>query len=90
MRHVLLAAFAATLCHASMAAAEERPLHDPAIEAAAIAILQMKLPDIRKSHGIDDKPIIVHPALPAERPQGISALADLDTDRRFPGRIVWL
>mgnify|MGYP000879380490 CR=1 FL=1 len=43
MRYALLAALAATLCHASIAAAEERPAHDPAIEAAAVAILQ-KMP----------------------------------------------
>ena len=47
MRHALLAALAATLCHASVAAAGDRPSHDPAIEAAAIAILQKRLPEIR-------------------------------------------
>lgn len=90
MRHALLAAFAATLCHASIAAAEERPPHDPAIEAAAIAILQKKLPDIRKSHDIGEKPVIVHGARPEERPQGISALVDLDGAGQLSGRIIWL
>ena len=90
MRHALLAAFAATLCHASIAAAEERPPHDPAIEAAAIAILQKKLPDMRKSHDIGEEPVIVHRARPEEKPQGISALVDLDGERRLSGRIIWL
>lgn len=90
MRHALLAAFAATLCHASIAAAEEPPPHDPAIEAAALAILQKKLPDMRKSHDIGEDPVIVHQARPEERPQGISALVDLDDEREFFGRIIWL
>ena len=90
MRHALLAALAATLCHASIAAAEERPSHDPAIEAAAIAILQKKLPEIRKSHGIGEVPRIVHEARPAERLQGISALIDLDSAQNYAGRIIWL
>lgn len=90
MRHALLAALAATLCHASIAAAEERPSHDPAIEAAAIAILQKKLPEIRKSHGIGEEPRIVHEARPAERLQGISALIDLDSAQNYAGRIIWL
>lgn len=90
MRHVLLAAFAATLCHAPIAAAGEQPSHDPAIEAAALAILQKKLPDIRKSHGINEEAVIVHEARPEERPQGISALVDLDDEQQFSGRIIWL
>lgn len=90
MRHALLAALAAMLCHASIAAAEERPEHDPAIEAAAIAILQKKLPEIRKSHGIDDTPAIVREAHQATAPQGISALMDIDPLDGFAGRIIWL
>ncbi|MGB3812248.1 MAG: hypothetical protein WA950_03395 [Shinella sp.] len=90
MRHALLAALAATLCHASIAAAEDRPAHDPAIEAAAIAMLQKKLPDIRKSHDIGDVPVIVRKALPEARPQGISALVDMDALQNFSGRIIWL
>jgi hypothetical protein len=90
MRYALLAALAATLCHASIAAAEDRPAHDPAIEAAAIAILQKKLPDIRKTHDIDDDPGLVREARPTLQPQGISALADLDTLDDFAGRIIWL
>lgn len=90
MRRTLAAALAATLCHASFAAAEERPSHDPAIEAAAIAILQKKLPEMRKSHGIGDNPTIVRQARPEEVPQGVSALVDLDMERHFAGRIIWL
>lgn len=90
MRHALLAALAATLCHASVAAAEERPPHDSAIEAAAIAILQKKLPDIRKSHAIGDDPVIVREARRADEPQGISALVDPGPARNLSGRIVWL
>lgn len=90
MRHALLAALAATLCHASIAAAEERPAHDPAIEAAAIAMLQKRLPDIRKSRDIGDEPVIVRKARPEERPQGISALMDMDSSQNFAGRIIWL
>lgn len=90
MRYALLAALAATLCHASIAAAEERPDHDPAIEAAAIAILQKKLPDIRKSHDIAGDPGLVRAAREEARPQGISALIDLDSAQNFPGRIIWL
>ena len=90
MRYALLAALAATLCHASIAAAEERPEHDPAIEAAAIAILQKKLPDIRKSHDLTVKPVIVRAARRAETPHGISALVDINPLHAFSGRIVWL
>jgi hypothetical protein len=90
MRYALLAAVAATLCHASAAAAGERPEHDPAIEAAAIAILQKKLPDIRKSHGIEDTPAITREAQPEAEPQGISALIDLGSLDGFAGRIIWL
>ncbi|MGQ3215126.1 hypothetical protein [Shinella sp.] len=90
MRYALLAALAATLCHASIAAAEERPAHDPAIEAAAIAILQKKLPDIRKTHNIGDDPGLVREARREMQPQGISALADLDSLAGFAGRIIWL
>lgn len=90
MRHALLAAFAATLCHASIAAAEERPPHDPAIEAAALAILQKKLPEIRKSHGIGEEPVIVREARPEAKVEGISALIDLDAGKQFSGRIIWL
>jgi hypothetical protein len=90
MRYALLAALAATLCHASMAAADERPSHDPAVEAAAIAILQKKLPDIRKSHDIGEEPVIVRREPPQAAVQGISALIDLDSARAFPGRIIWL
>lgn len=90
MRHALLAAFAATLCHVSIAAAEEQPSHDPAIEAAAIAILQKKLPDIRKSHGIGEEPRIVHEARPERKPQGISALIDPVSLQNRAGRIIWL
>jgi hypothetical protein len=90
MRYALLAAVAATLCHASIAAAEERPMHDPAIEAAAIAILQKKLPDIRKTHDIADNPRFVREARPDTQPQGISALAGLDALDGLAGRIIWL
>lgn len=90
MRYALLAAVAATLCHASIAAAEERPAHDPAIEAAAIAILQKKLPDIRKTHDIGDNPRFVRQAGPDTPQQGISALAGLDTLDGLAGRIIWL
>ena len=90
MRNVLLAALAATLCHASLARADERPAHDPAIEAAAIAILQKKLPEIRKSHDIGDDPVIVGTQRAAEKPQGISAIVDLDPNAAFAGRILWL
>ena len=61
MRATLLAATAVALCPACGAAAGDRPSYDPAIEAAAIAILQKKLPEIRKSHGIGDTPAIVRP-----------------------------
>ena len=90
MRYALLAALAATLCHASIAAAEERPAHDPAIEAAAVAILQKKLPEIRKSHGITQDPGIVRASPEEERPQGISALIDMDSIENYSGRIIWL
>jgi hypothetical protein len=90
MRYALLAALVATLCHAPMAAADERPSHDPAVEAAAIAILQKKLPDIRKSHDIGEEPVIVRREPPQAAVQGISALIDLDSARAFPGRIIWL
>ena len=90
MRNVLLAALAATLCHASLARADERPAHDPAIEAAAIAILQKKLPEIRKSHDIGDDPVIVGNQRDSEKPQGISAIVDLDPNAAFAGRILWL
>ncbi len=90
MRHALLAAIAATLCHASIAAASDRPSHDPAVEAAALAILQKKLPEIRKSHGIGEEAVIVRQARPELQPQGISALIDLDAEKRFSGRILWL
>lgn len=90
MRHALLAALAATLCHASIAAADERLTHDTAIEAAAIAILQKKLPDIRKSHAIGDDPVIVREARREDEPQGISALVDLGSAQNLSGRIIWL
>ena len=90
MRYALLAALAATLCHASIAAAGDRPEHDPAIEAAAIAILQKKLPDIRKSHGIEDTPVIARETRQDAKPQGISALIDLGSLDGFAGRIIWL
>ena len=90
MRYALLAALAATLCHASIAAAEERPAHDPAIEAAAVAILQKKLPEIRKSHGITQDPGIVRASPEEARPQGISALIDMDSIENYSGRIIWL
>ncbi|MCR6499184.1 hypothetical protein MUO32_09095 [Shinella sp. CPCC 101442] len=90
MRYALLAALAATLCHASIAAAEQRPEHDPAIEAAAIAILQKKLPEIRKSHDIRQDPVIVRAGREDQKPQGISALIDLDSAENFHGRIIWL
>ncbi len=90
MRHALLAALAATLCHASVAAAGERPSHDPAIEAAAIAMLQKRLPDIRPAHGIHSAPIFVRAARPVQAPRGIAALVDLESHRYFPGRIIWL
>ena len=90
MRYALLAALAATLCHASIAAAEDRPGHDPAIEAAAIAILQKKLPQIRASHDLGKTPVIVRVARPEDEPQGIAALADFDAAKDLPGRIIWL
>ncbi len=90
MRYALLAALAATLCHASIAAAEDRPAHDPAIEAAAVAILQKKLPEIRKSHGITQDPGIVRASPEEARPQGISALIDMDSIENYSGRIIWL
>jgi hypothetical protein len=90
MRHALLAALAATLCHASLAAAEDRPSHDPAIEAAAIAMLQKRLPEIRTSHGLGQKTVIVRVAQPADAPEGISALIAIDPLQNFSGRIVWL
>ena len=90
MRSMLLAAAAATLCHVSMAAAADMPSHDPAIEAAAIAILQKKLPEIRKSHDIADKPAIVRAPSEETRPQGIAALIELDAQPALKGRIVWL
>ena len=90
MRYALLAALAATLCHASIAAAEDRPPHDPAIEAAAVAILQKKLPEIRKSHGITQDPGIVRASPEEARPQGISALIDMDSIENYSGRIIWL
>ena len=34
--------------------------------------------------------VIVHEARPEERPQGISALVDLDDEQQFSGRIIWL
>lgn len=90
MRYALLAALAATLCHASIAAAEERPDHDPAIEAAAIAILQKKLPDIRKSHDIAGDPGLVRAARGEMKPQGIAAMVEFDTIETYSGRIIWL
>jgi hypothetical protein len=90
MRHALLAALAATLCHASIAAAGERPQHDPAIEAAAIAILQKRLPDIRKSHDLAQDPGIVRAAREEARPQGISARIDTGSAENLSGRIIWL
>ena len=90
MRYALLAALAATLCHASIAAAEERPDHDPAIEAAAIAILQKKLPDIRKSHDIAQDPGLVRAARGEMKPQGISAMSEFETIETYSGRIIWL
>jgi len=90
MRYALLAALAATLCHASIVAAEERPEHDPAIEAAAIAILQKKLPDIRKSHDIAGDPGLVRAARGEMKPQGISAMVEFETIETYSGRIIWL
>ena len=90
MRYALLAALAATLCHASIAAAEDRPAHDPAIEAAAVAILQKKLPEIRKSHDISQDPGIVRASPEEATPQGISALIDMDSIENYSGRIIWL
>ncbi|WP_314087237.1 hypothetical protein [Shinella sp. M31] len=90
MRYALLAALAATLCHASIAAAEEQPEHDPAIEAAAIAILQKKLPDIRKSHDIAGDPGLVRAARGEMKPQGISAMVEFETIETYSGRIIWL
>jgi hypothetical protein len=90
MRFALLAALAATLCHASIAAAEDRPSHDPAIEAAALAMLQKKLPEIRATHDIGRDPVIVRAARPRVQPEGISALVEIDSLQNFPGRIIWL
>lgn len=90
MRHALLAALAATLCHVSIAAAEDRPSYDPAIEAAAIAMLQKRLPEIRASHGLGEKAAIVRAAHAEQEPQGISALVDINPLLNFSGRIVWL
>lgn len=90
MRYALLAALAATLCHTSIAAAEERPEHDPVIEAAAIAILQKRLPDIRKSHDIAGDPGLVRAARDEMKPQGISAMAEFETIETYSGRIIWL
>jgi len=82
MRLVLPAAFAAALCHAPVAAAWERPAYDPAIEAAAIAILQKKLPDIRKSLGIGDDRTVVRRSRLEIQSQGVSA--DTGTDSNTP------
>jgi len=90
MRYALIAALAATLCHVSTAAADDRPAYDPAIEAAAIAILQKKLPEIRASQDLVAKPVIVRGARPADEPQGISALIDLGALQNLQGRIIWL
>jgi hypothetical protein len=90
VRFALLAVLTATFCHASIAAAEDRPSHDPAIEAAALAILQKKLPEIRRSQDIGRDPVIVRAARPDVQPQGISALIDIDMLQNFPGRIIWL
>ena len=85
MRYALLAALAGTLCHASIAAAEDRPEHDPAIEAAAIAILQKKLPEIRKSHDITQDPGIVRADREEMKPQGISALIGVTPIDNYAG-----
>ncbi|MFB2550860.1 hypothetical protein [Ensifer soli] len=69
---------------AARAGAEERPRHDPAVEKAAIAILQKKLPELRGG-------------LSAAGPQRLAGSAPSDLDRlvdgrqpaRFNGRIVW-
>jgi hypothetical protein len=90
MRFALLAALAATLCHASIAVAEDRPSHDPAIEAAALAILQKKLPEIRTTHDIGRDPVIVRAAWPDAEPQGIAALVEIGSLKNFAGRIIWL
>lgn len=90
MRHLPIAAAAAMLCHAAVAAAEERPSHDPAVEAAAIAILQKKLPEIRKSHGIADRPVIVRGPDDAAKPQGIAAIVEPGEGPSPTGRILWL
>ena len=60
------------------------------IEAAAVAILQKKLPEIRKSHGITQDPGIVRASPEEARPQGISALIDMDSIENYSGRIIWL
>ena len=61
-----------------------------AIEAAAIAILQKKLPDIRKSHDIAGDPGLVRAARDEMKPQGISAMAEFETIETYSGRIIWL
>ncbi|MCF3640627.1 hypothetical protein LXM94_11695 [Rhizobium sp. TRM95111] len=90
MRRIILAALAAALCHASFAAAEDRPAYDPAVAKAAIAILQKKLPEMRGGYGVTDTPAIVRRAEDEATPQGISALVDLDRRPSPAGRIVWL
>ncbi len=87
MRDASLAALAMTLAYAVPAAAGEPPSHDPAIEAAAIAILQRKLPEMRPSHGIDARP-----RLPpeAKRGKGLSVLRYPDEKTPLPARISWL
>ncbi|MBB5044697.1 hypothetical protein [Shinella fusca] len=82
MRRVLLAVFAATFCHAPIAAAWERPAYDPVIETAAIAILQKKLPELRKSLGINDDRTIVRRSRLEIQSQGVSA--DTGPDSNTP------
>ena len=90
MRRAILAALAALLCHVSFATAEDLPPYDPAIERAAIAILQKKLPDMRGAYDVSSQPVIVRRAEDEARPKGISALVDLDARPAMTGRIIWL
>lgn len=90
MRGAILAALTAVLCHVSFAAAEDRPSHDPAIERAAIAILQKKLPEMRGAYDISSQPVIVRGAEGETKPKGISALVDPDARPAMTGQLIWL
>lgn len=88
MRQLIFLSAAAFLATTVPMLASDLPSYDKKIEQAAIERLQSKLPALRNSYGLKDKPRI---AQPEEKPEaiGISALLD-DGVRQYPGRINWL